>query len=162
MDYKHVSQLCDNGHDMHDSDDTPTPSIPPNAARTAMATARHLPGLLDRSAHTLLSDDLRVLLPALEEHTERDARLADVLPPVHQAIFRNFSLLPIGSPSSAAVPADSSMAMYARLRAVEVETVLRIAEGSEPSFDLKGGAEEDFSGLFDEAVEFPLAALGHA
>jgi hypothetical protein len=54
------------------------------------------------------------------------------------------------------------MAMYARLRAVEVETVLRIAEGSEPSFDLKGGAEGDFSGLFDEAVEFPLAALGHA
>jgi hypothetical protein len=26
----------------HDSDDTPTPSIPPNAARIAMATAGHL------------------------------------------------------------------------------------------------------------------------
>jgi acetyl esterase/lipase len=122
-----------------------------------MATARHLSGQLTGAHRTLLSDDLHALLPVPEEHTEYDACLADALPPVHHAIFPQLLVtpkwLPVilvhGSEDSVAAPAESSVVMYARLCAAEVETVLRIVDGSEHSFGVKGGAEEPFDQLFD-------------
>jgi len=119
-------------------------------------------------AHTpSLSDTLRALLPTGEEqHTEGDARLAAALPPADHAIFPQLLVTPdwprvllVHGSEDSAVPADSSRAMHARLRAAKVETVLRIVDGSEHSFDLKSGAEATFGGLFDEAAEFLRAAL---
>jgi acetyl esterase/lipase len=156
----------------HDSDHTLTPGIPSNPRMqltTAMATVRHLSGQLDRGAHTILSDDLRALPPTPEEHTERNGCLTDALPPVHHTIFPQLLVTPNWPPvmlvhgsEDSVVPADSSRAMYAHLCAAGVETVLRIAEGSEHAFDLKGGAEETFGELFDDAVEFLHDALVYA
>ena len=118
-------------------------------------------------AHTpSLSDTVRALLPADEERAERDARFAAALPPAQHAIFPQLLVTPdwprvflIHGSEDSAVPADSSRAMHERLRAAQVETVLRIADGSEHSFDLKHDAEATFGGLFDEAVEFLRSAL---
>jgi len=57
------------------------------------------------------------------------------------------------------VPTDSSREIHARLRAAEVESVLRIVYGLEHAFDLRDGAEAKFGGLFDEAASFLRAAL---
>ncbi|KAF8260781.1 Alpha/Beta hydrolase protein [Lactarius quietus] len=103
------------------------------------------------------SEALRALLPA---------PLAAALLPAHHAIFPQLlvttewpPVLLIHGSEDSAIPADSSRAMHARLCAAEVEAVLRIVDGSEHAFDLKGGAEANFSELFDEAVEFLRAAL---
>ncbi|KAI9445673.1 alpha/beta-hydrolase [Lactarius psammicola] len=152
--------------------DSATPGLPSNPRMPLARLWLQLGMYLDywTGAHTpSLSDALRALLPADGEHTERaelDARFAKALPPSEHAIFPQLLvtsdwprvLLVHGSEDSA-VPADSSRAMYDRLRAAKVETVLRIVDGSEHSFDLKDGAEKTFSGLFDEAVEFLRAAL---
>ena len=105
-----------------------------------------------------LSSALRALFPAAE--------LADALPPAHRDIFPQLLVTPDWPPvmlvhgsEDSAVPADSSRAMHARLCAAKVESVLRIAEGSEHSFDLKKSAEADFGELFDEVVEFLRAAV---
>ena len=45
------------------------------------------------------------------------------------------------------------------LRGAKVETVLRIADCSEHSFDVKDGSEATFGGQSDEAVEFLCSAL---
>lgn len=160
------SALAYHGHD------SPTPGIPSNARMQLARLWLQQGTYLDywTGAHEpSLSDALRDLLPPSEKHTERDARLADALPPDHRAIFPQLHVTPDWPPvmlvhgsEDSAVPADSSRAMFARLCAVEVETVLRIAEGSEHSFDLKVGAEETFGGLFDELVEFLRTALVQA
>lgn len=152
--------------------DSATPGLPSNPRMQLARLWLQLGTYLDywTGAHTpSLSDALRALLPAGEEHTEHaelDARLAEALPPAEHAIFPQLLvthdwprvLLVHGSEDSA-VPVDSSKAMHARLRAAKVETVLRVLDGSEHSFDLKNGAEATFGGLFDEAVEFLRAAL---
>ncbi|KAH9054060.1 Alpha/Beta hydrolase protein [Lactarius deliciosus] len=100
-------------------------------------------------------------------HAEIDARLAAALPPRDRAIFPQLLVTPDWPPvlhihgsEDSAVPADSSRAIHARLRAAKVETVLRIVDGSEHAFDHKeDSAEATFGGLFDEAVEFLRAAL---
>jgi acetyl esterase/lipase len=152
--------------------DSPTPGIPSNPRMQLARLWLQQGTYLDywTGAHEpSLSDDLRALLPAPEEHAERDARLAATLPPAHHAIFPQLlvtldwpPVMLIHGSEDSAVPADSSRAMYARLCAAEVETVLRIAEGSEHSFDLKKGAEAPFGELFDEAVEFLRVGLVHA
>jgi acetyl esterase/lipase len=152
--------------------DSPTPGIPSNPRMQLARLWLQQGTYLDywTGAHEpSLSDELRALLPAPEEHAERDARLAATLPPAHHAIFPQLLVTPDWPPvmlihgsEDSAVPADSSRAMYARLCTAEVETVLRIAEGSEHSFDLKKGAEAPFGELFDEAVEFLRDALVHA
>ena len=48
------------------------------------------------------------------------------------------------------------------LRGAKVETVLRIADCSEHSFDVKDGSEATFGGQFDEEVEFLCSALVNA
>jgi acetyl esterase/lipase len=59
-----------------------------------------------------------------------------------------------------AVPTDGSRVMHALLRAAEVEGVLRIVEGAEHAFDIKGDdVEATYGKLFDESVEFLRAAL---
>ena len=90
-----------------------------------------------------------------------DACLEAPLSPAHHVIFPQLlvssdlprMLLVRGSEGSA-VSANSSREMHTRLRAAKVETVLRIADGSGRSFDLKDDAEATSGGLFDEAVEF--------
>ena len=149
--------------------DSATPGLPSNPRMQLARLWLQLGTYLDywTGAHTpSLSDALRALLPAGEEHTERDARLAAALPPAEHAIFPQLLVTPdwprvllVHGSEDSAVPADSSKAMHARLRAAKVETVLRIVDGSEHSFDLKDGAEATFGGLFDEVVEFLRAAL---
>jgi len=146
--------------------DSATPGLPSNPRMPLARLWLQLGTYLDywTGAHApSLSDALRALLPVGEE---RDARLAAALPPAEHAIFPQLLVTPdwprvllVHGSEDSAVPADSSRAMHARLRAAKVETVLHIVDGSEHSFDLKDGAEKTFGGLFDEAVEFLRAAL---
>ena len=149
--------------------DSATPGLPSNPRMQLARLWLQIGTYLDywTGAHApSLSDALRALLSAYEERTERDVCLAAALPPAHHAIFPQLLVTPdwpcvflIHGSEDSAVHADSSRAMHARLRAAQVETVLRIADGYEHSFDLKHGAEATFGGLFDSAVEFLRAAL---
>ena len=139
--------------------DHPTPGIPSNPRMQLARLWLQQGTYLDywTGAHEpSLSSALRALLPA--PNTEH---LEDAVPPAHRAIFPQLLVTPDWPPvihvhgsEDSAVPADSSRAMHARLCAAKVESVLRIAEGSEHSFDLKKSAEAAFGELFDEVVEF--------
>lgn len=141
--------------------DHPTPGIPSNPRMQLARLWLQQGTYLDywTGAHVpSLSGSLRAHLPAPE--------FADALPPEHRAIFPQLLVTPDWPPvmlvhgsEDSAVPADSSRAMYARLCDAKVEAVLRIAEGSEHSFDLKKGAEAAFGELFDEVVGFLRAAV---
>lgn len=152
--------------------DSATPGLPSNPRHFLARLWLQLGTYLDywTGAHTpSLSEALRPLLqdPAIEgEGKERDARFAAAIPPAEHAIFPQLLVTPDWPPvlfihgsEDSSVPADGSRVLHARLRAAKVETVLRIVEGSEHSFDIKDGAEAAFGGLFDEAVEFLRAAL---
>ncbi|KAI9443567.1 alpha/beta-hydrolase [Lactarius indigo] len=144
--------------------DSGTPGLPSNPrmqlARLWLQLGTYLDYWTGAHAPSSLSDTLRPLLPAGQE------RFAAALPPAQRAIFPQLLVTPdwprvllIHGSEDSAVPADSSRAIHARLQAAKVETVLRIVEGSEHSFDLKDSAEATFGGLFDEAVEFLRTAL---
>ncbi|KAH9954972.1 alpha/beta-hydrolase [Russula dissimulans] len=114
-----------------------------------------------------ISEALRGLLP--EEGADisvADTTLAAALPPSEHALFPQLLVTPEWPPvllihgsEDTAVLSQSSRAMHTRLLHSKVQSSLRIVEGSEHSFDLMHGAEEAFSGLFDEAVEFLRAAI---
>jgi len=114
-----------------------------------------------------ISETLRGLLPAEDEDISvADATLAAALPPSEHALFPQLLVNPEWPPvlfihgsEDTAVPLQSSRAMHTRLLHSKVQSSLRVVEGSEHSFDLKGGAEKAFSGLFDETVDFLRAAL---
>ena len=149
--------------------DSATPGLPSNPrmelARVCLQIGKYLDywtGLHMPS----LSEAMRTLLPVDKGRTEHDARFAAAISPAQHAIFPQLLVTPnwprvflIHGSEDSVVPADSSRAMHARLRASKVKTVLRIVDGSEHSFDLQPGAEAAFGELFDEAVEFLRAAL---
>ncbi|KAI0260665.1 alpha/beta-hydrolase [Gloeopeniophorella convolvens] len=109
-----------------------------------------------------LSDALRPLLPAPDvAPADVDEVLARTVPEPARALFPQLlvahewpRVLLVHGSEDTAVPAQSSRALHARLSAEGVQSALRIVDGSEHSFDLKGGAEDAFGALFDEAAEF--------
>ena len=150
--------------------DSATPGMPSNPrmqlARLWLQYGVHLDywtGLHEPS----ISNTLRELLPAEgEDIAVADARLAAALPASEHAIFPQLLVTPewprvllIHGSEDTAVRAQGSRDLHARLLDANVQTALRIVEGSEHSFDLKRDAEEAFGGLFDEAAEFLRAAL---
>jgi acetyl esterase/lipase len=139
--------------------DSPTPGYP--------ATPRMQLGHLYFQLGTYLDYWTGEHEPSLSEALRDNPRPADALPPAHRAIFPQLLVTPdwprvmlVHGSEDIAVPIDGSRVMHALLRAAEVESVLRIVEGAEHAFDLKGDdAEARFGRLFDESVEFLRAAL---
>ena len=104
--------------------------------------------------------------PSLSEALRDNLRPADALPPNHRAIFPQLLITPdwprvmlVHGSEDTVLPADGSRTMHALLRAAEVESVLRIAEGAEHAFDLRSDVEAKFGRLFEESVEFLRSAL---
>jgi acetyl esterase/lipase len=150
--------------------DSATPGMPSNPrmqlARLWLQLGTYLDywtGLHEPS----ISGALREILPVEgEDIATIDGRLAATLPPSQHALFPQLLVTPewprvlhIHGSEDTAVPAQSSRELHARLLDAKVESTLRIVEGREHVFDLKPGAEETFSELFDEAAEFLRAAI---